>query len=144
MIKSTDTTKYHHGSFTRYVKLRDTHAPGMPGTFSPPPRVSDPDMHPGVTHVPSCMPGSLTSGFVWRRWRGKRSRHSRRMHIPRFYVCGKRPIKIGRGLPLLTSDALLTRHIYRAMFISIFISNLFMQCITKQSNCPALDLCLKI
>ena len=44
----------------------------MPGTFSPPPRVSDPDMHLGtrVTHVPWCMPGSLTSGFIWRRWRG--------------------------------------------------------------------------
>ena len=42
----------------------------MPGTFSPSPRVSDPDMHHGtcVTHVPWCMPGSLTS-FLWnRRW----------------------------------------------------------------------------
>ena len=37
---------------------------GMPGTFSPSPRDSDPDMHHGtcVTHVPWCMPGSLTSG----------------------------------------------------------------------------------
>ena len=26
------------------------------------------------------------------RWRGKRSPHSRRMHNPLFYVCGKRPI----------------------------------------------------
>ena len=38
----------------------------MPGTFSPPPRVSDPDMQydtvTWVTHVPWCMPGSLTSG----------------------------------------------------------------------------------
>ena len=45
------------------------HAPGMPGTFSPPPTsketvVSDPGMHPGtcVTHVPWCMSGSLTCG----------------------------------------------------------------------------------
>ena len=32
----------------------------MPGTFSSPLRVSDPDMHHGacVTHVPWCMPGS--------------------------------------------------------------------------------------
>ena len=39
------------------------------------PRVSSPDMHHGtcVTHVPWCMPGSLTSGFLWSRWRGKRS-----------------------------------------------------------------------
>ena len=34
-------------------KIAGAHAPGMPGTFSPPPRVSDPDMHHGtyVTHV---------------------------------------------------------------------------------------------
>ena len=45
----------------------------MPGTFSPPPRVSDPDIHHGtcVTHVPWCMPGSLTSGFLWSRRRRK-------------------------------------------------------------------------
>ena len=53
--------------------MRVANAPGMPGTFSPPPRVSDPDMHHGtcVRHVLWCMPGSLTSG-----WRWKRSRHS--------------------------------------------------------------------
>ena len=39
------------------------------------------------------MPWSLTSGFLWNRWRGKRSRHSRRMRNPQFYVSGKRPIK---------------------------------------------------
>ena len=45
--------------------------------FSTPPRVSDPDIHHGkcVTHVPRCMPGSLTSGFLLSRWREKRSRH---------------------------------------------------------------------
>ena len=43
---------------------------GNAGTFSPTPRVSDPDIHHGtcVTHVPWCMPGSLTSGFLWSRW----------------------------------------------------------------------------
>ena len=30
-----------------YVKLRVAHAPGMPGTFSPPPQVSDLYMHHG-------------------------------------------------------------------------------------------------
>ena len=47
----------------RYVKLGVAHAPGMPGTFSPSPRVSDPDMLNGtrVTHVPCCTPGSLTA-----------------------------------------------------------------------------------
>ena len=49
--------------------LRVAHAPGMPGTFFPPPisrkpQVSDPDMHHGtcVTHVPWRKSGSLTSG----------------------------------------------------------------------------------
>ena len=81
-----------HGPLARYVKLLVVHAPGMPGTFSPPPRVSDTCMHHGtcVTHVPWCMPGSLTGGFLWSRWRGKRSRHPRRMQNPQFYVSGKR------------------------------------------------------
>ena len=63
------------------------HAPGMPGTFSPPPWVSDPDMHHDtcITHVPWCMSGKLTSGFLWSWWLGKRSWHSRRMRKPQFY-----------------------------------------------------------
>ena len=91
--------RHHHyhpnGPLTRYAKLKVAHAPGMPGTFSPPPRVSDPDMHHGtcVTHVPWCMWGSLTNGFLWSRWQGKRSRHSWRMHNPQFYVSGKKPIQ---------------------------------------------------
>ena len=54
-------------------KMAGAHASGMPGTFSPSPQVDDPDMHHGtcVTHVPWCMPGSLTSGFLWNRWRGE-------------------------------------------------------------------------
>ena len=86
---------YCHGPFIRYLKLRVAHAPGMPGTFSPPSRISDRDMHHGtcVTHVPWCMPGSLTSCFLWNRWREKPSRHTRRMRNPQFYVSGKRPLK---------------------------------------------------
>ena len=38
------------------------------------------------------MPGSLTNGFLWSRWRGKRSRHSRHMRDPTFYVSDKRPL----------------------------------------------------
>ena len=51
--------------------------------FQRKPLVSDPGMHQGmcVTHVPWCMPGSLTSGG-----QGKRSRHSRRMRNPQFYI----------------------------------------------------------
>ena len=46
---------------------------GNAGNVFPSPQVSDPDMHHGtcVTHVPWCMPGSLTSGFLWHRRRGK-------------------------------------------------------------------------
>ena len=54
-------------------KIAGAHAPGMLGTFSPSPQVSDPDMHHGtcVTHLPWCMPGSLTIGFLWNRRRGE-------------------------------------------------------------------------
>ena len=47
---------WFHGPLARYAKLRVTHAPGIPRTFSPPPRVSDPDMYHDtcVTHVPWC------------------------------------------------------------------------------------------
>ena len=59
-----------HGSLARYVKLRVVHATGMPGTFSPPLQVSNPDMHHGtcMMHVPWCMLGSLTSGVLWSQW----------------------------------------------------------------------------
>ena len=79
---------------TRYARLRVAHAPGMRGTFSRPPRVSDPDGHHGtcVTHVPWCMPRSLTSGFLWSRWWGKRSRRFWRMLNPQFCVFAQRPM----------------------------------------------------
>ena len=53
-----------------------------------------PDMHHGtcVTHLPWCMLGSITSSFLCSRWRVKRSRHSRRMRNPQFYVSGRRPM----------------------------------------------------
>ena len=96
LIEASERGKlWDYGPLARYVKLRVAHAPGMPGTFSPRPRVSDPDMHHGtcVTHVPWCMPGLLTSGLVWSRWQGKRSRHSGRMRNPQFYVLDKRPMQ---------------------------------------------------
>ena len=67
----------HHGPLARYVKMRVAHAPGRPGTFPSPPRVSVPDMHHGtrMTHVSGYMPGSLIYGFLWSRWRIKLSRH---------------------------------------------------------------------
>ena len=87
--------QFFNGPLARYVKLRVAHASGMPGTFSPPPWVSNPDMHQGTcgTHVPWCMPGSLTSGFLLSWWWGKRSRHSWCMRNPQSYVSGKRPME---------------------------------------------------
>ena len=84
----------NHGPLTRYVKSRVAHAPGIPGTFSPPPQVNDPDMHHGacVTHVPWCMLVLLTRGFLWRRWWGKRSQDSWRIRNAQFYVSDKRPM----------------------------------------------------
>ena len=90
---------------TRYVKLRVGHAPGMPGTFSPPLRVSDPDMHHGtcVTHMSWFTLGSLTGGFLWSWWREKRSRHSRRMPVcnPQFYISGILGVILAAMLVLL-------------------------------------------
>ena len=58
----------NHSPWASYQirKIANAHAPGMPGTFSPPPWVSDPDLHHGtcVAHVPWCMTGSLTSSFL--------------------------------------------------------------------------------
>ena len=83
-----------HGSLARYVKVLVAHAPGMQGTFTLPPLGSNPRIHHDtcVTHVPWCMPRSLLSGVLWIRWRGKRSRHPRRMRNAQFYVYGKRSI----------------------------------------------------
>ena len=83
-----------HEPLTRYVNLRVAHAPGMPGTFSPPPLVIDPDMYHGtyLTHVSWIMSGSITCGGLWSRWREKRSRHSQRMRNPHCYESAKRPI----------------------------------------------------
>ena len=48
--------------------------------------------------------GSLTSSLLWSRWRGKRSRHSRCMRNPQFYVSGKRPIQSIAVWPELCSQ----------------------------------------
>ena len=69
---------------------------------------SDPAIHHGtrVTNTPWCMPGSLTSVFLWSQWWGERSRHSWRMHKPQFYVSGMRPMYTC----LLMSWELLSHH----------------------------------
>ena len=94
----------------------------MPGTLSPPPWVSDPDMHHGMcwTHVPWCLPGSLTGGFLWNRRRGKGSRLSRRKRSPQFYVSGKMPIK-GFKLYLAASRETLRVHMFPNFIPWVFV-----------------------
>ena len=77
-----------NGPLVRYIKLRDVHAPGIPETFSPPPRVSDPGMHHGtcVMYVPWCMPGSLTSDFSLRSAAGKTFQAFPGVRNPQFCV----------------------------------------------------------
>ena len=83
-----------HGPLTRYVKSRVAHAPGMPGTFSPPhilkETASQRSRHASrhVRHARAVM----HVGIANPRWWGKRSRHSRCMRNPQFCVSGKRPI----------------------------------------------------
>ena len=66
-------------------------------------KVSDPDMHHDtcVTHVPWCMPGYLTSGFIWSRCRWKHSRRPRRVCNTQFYVSGKRPMPQAPSCPFV-------------------------------------------
>ena len=86
MCRLTQWDWVKYGPLTRFAKLRGAHAHRLQRK----PLVSDPGMHHGtcVMHVPWCMSGSLT-----RRWREKRSRHSRHMSNPQFYVSGKRPLR---------------------------------------------------
>ena len=108
----------YNAPLTKYVKLRVALAPGMPGTFSPPPRVSDPDMC-------AVMPGSLTNGFLWGRWRRKRSRHSRRMRKSQFYVSGKRPIEdpIHTMLIYCNPNTVVTIRLIRLQCMNTYIYN---------------------
>ena len=84
----------HRGPLTRYAKLRIPHAPGIPVTFSLPPtskettslRSRHASRH--VHHTRVVMHVEIANP----RWRGKRSRHSRRMRNPQFCAAGKRPI----------------------------------------------------
>ena len=84
-----------HGPLTRCAKLQVAHVPGMPGTFPPPPTsketVSWRSQHASqhVHHARAVM----HVGIANPRWRRKRSRHSRRMRNPQFYVSGKRPMQ---------------------------------------------------
>ena len=116
-------------ALARHVTFRFGHASPMPGTFSLPPRVSDPDMHQGtcVKHMPCCMPGSLTNGFFLSRWRGKHSRHSQRMHNLQFYVSGPRFTNV-------FSIAIQIRCKFRFTLTSILIQWSLLNCCTRHDK----------
>ena len=76
-----------------------------------PPLVSNPDMRhvTCVTHVPWCMLGSLTSGFLWSQWRWKRSRHFMWKCNPQFTCLVRGPQKISIWSIFLMSKANILR-----------------------------------
>ena len=94
-----DITCVSYGPLARYVKLGLRMRRECRELFPRHRGFCNPDMHHGtcVTHVPWCIPGSLTIGFSWSRWRGKHSWHSRRMRNPQFYVSGKRSMEVSQS-----------------------------------------------
>ena len=88
-----------HRPLTRYVILWVAHAPGMPGTFSPSPtsketaskRARHASHH--ARHARAVMHVGLANPAA-----GKRSRHSRGMCNPQFYVSGKRLMQSALGM----------------------------------------------
>ena len=101
-VISSTVNRYLLWASYRIRKITGCLWAGNAGNVSPPPWVSDPDMHHGtcVTHVQWCMPGSLTSGFLWSRWWGKLSRHSQRKGNPQFCVSVRGPLD---GVPWASS-----------------------------------------
>ena len=92
---SSSNRKYRPGPWAPYQirKIVGCAYAGNAEDVFPTTAVSKPDMHHNtcVTRVTWCIPGSLTSGFLWSWWRGKRSR---RMRNPQICVSGKKPIVV--------------------------------------------------
>ena len=93
-VNSRKYGEHFHGPLAKYAKLRVAHVPGMPGTFSPATdfkeTTSQRSRHASrhVRHARAVM----HVGIAYPQWLGKRSRHSRHMPNPQFYVSGKRPM----------------------------------------------------
>ena len=88
-----------HGPLTRYVKLRIAHAPGMSGTFSPPPTSKETASCDSGMHYGTCVTRVVMHvGIATPRWRGKCSRYSMRMHNPQINTYLERgPLTIKRS-----------------------------------------------
>ena len=82
-----------HGPLTRYGKSQVAHAPGMPGTFPPRPtskETASKRSRLASRHVRRAC-AVMHVGITYPRWRGKRSRHSRRMHTHNFTYLARGP-----------------------------------------------------
>ena len=53
-VRNSGHQSPYNEHLSRYIKLRAAHAPGIPRTFSPPSRLSDPDMHHGTCVASIC------------------------------------------------------------------------------------------
>ena len=129
-----------HGPLTRYVKLWAVHASGMPGTFSPPPTSKETaswrSRH-ASRHVRLAR-AVMHVGIANPRWREKRSRHSRRMRNPQFYLSVQRTIVIRRIHPAVFST-LTTR---TATHHYLDIANMCLKC--TRSHCEYIYMILYV
>ena len=79
-----------YGPLTRYVKWRVAHALGMSETFSPAAEFKG----NRKLAIPACITARavMLVGIAYPRWRGKRSRHSRRMRTRNFTYLARGPL----------------------------------------------------
>ena len=143
-----------HRPLVRKIKLQVVHALGMPGTVSLPPWVGDPNMHHGtcMRQMPWCMPGSLTSSFLWSQWQGKCSRHSMCMCNPPFFylvrgLC-QGPINMftdahGSGLDMFAPDYECSWTLITT-FVIMHTRNLHYTCNFQTMHCLLINLGLNI
>ena len=84
---------HSYGPLAKYIKLRVVDAQECRECFhSPPPKeTAIKGSRHASRHVRHARAVMLV-GIAYPRWRGKHSRHSRRIHNPQFYVSGTRPI----------------------------------------------------
>ena len=146
--RDCNAEKQAHWPLTRYVKLRMRREHFLRHQLQRKPRVSDPGMHHGMMHA----------GIANPRWRGKRSRHSRRMHNPQFYVSGKRPMSRRLHCPACRTTLVATRfrvavicpiiqvpHCIRVFFYFVwfvFINHIFQFYYELCTYCNILDIYL--
>ena len=109
------TAPVGNGPLTRYVKLQVAHAPGMPGTFPPPPiskETNSQRSRHASRHVRDAR-AVMHVGIAHLRWRGKRSRHSRRMRTRNFTYLARGPWTTDSKIQLPSCSAYNPLHLYQ-------------------------------